>query len=196
MDLYKINQKYKIILASQSPRRVYLLKELGLEFEQAPSRDVQELFPDHLSKREIPIHLARLKSDAYADYLADDTLLITADTIVWKDNRVISKPMDLNDAREILKDLSGDTHEVITGVNLRSTQNIKSFYSESKVFFDDLSDDEIDYYLSRFMPMDKAGAYGIQEWIGYVGIKAIEGSFYNVMGLPVHQLYREILSFL
>jgi septum formation protein len=188
------NLDYKIILASQSPRRQYLLKELGLEFE-VRAKDVEEDFPDYLRRERIPLHLCEKKSDAFAGELADDELLITADTIVWVDTDPLNKPKDHDDAVRMLKILSGRMHEVITAVCLRTTKKKHSFYVTTDVEFKQLSDEEIEYYITNYKPFDKAGAYGAQEWIGYIGIKNMHGSYFNVMGLPVKELYEELQKF-
>ncbi len=184
---------YKIILASQSPRRSHLLREAGIHFEISPKVEIEESYPFGLTPEEITIYLAELKSNVYSEYLNDSqVILITADTIVWQDNQVIGKPESYQDAWNKLKKLSGDEHVVYTGVCLRTANRKHSFSSKSVVVFDELEDEEITYYLEKYKPYDKAGAYGIQEWIGYIGIKEIQGSFYNVMGLPIHQLYVEL----
>ncbi|MFO8088136.1 MAG: Maf-like protein [Bacteroidales bacterium] len=184
-----------IILASQSPRRHHLLKALGLDFKIMPLA-VDERYPDHLKRAEIPVYLAELKAEAFPDNeLTDNDLVLTADTIVWLDNKVLSKPADRSDAVQILRQLSGQMHEVYSGVCLRSPGKIKSFSACTEVFFRDLQEDEIEYYVDTYRPFDKAGAYGIQEWIGYIGIERISGSFYNVMGLPIQKVYEELLQF-
>ena len=183
---------YKIILASQSPRRKFLLKELGLDFEVSDLHETDEVYPEHLGKFEIPVYLSELKSSTYGMSLKMSEILITADTIVWFRDQVINKPVDRQDALNILSDLSGNMHEVITGVSLRTSECIRSFYSHSEVYFNTLREKEIEYYVDKYLPYDKAGGYGIQEWIGYIGIKRINGSYYNVMGLPVEKLYREL----
>ena len=187
---------YRIILASQSPRRKLLLEGLDLKFEVIVRKDIPEEFPSGLKMTQIPVWLARKKSNYYQDLLQDNTLLITADTIVWHNHKLVGKPQDLNDAVKILTMLSGSLHEVVTGVCLRSDKMLHSFYSHSRVLFRKLTREEIGYYVTNYKPLDKAGAYGIQEWIGYIGIEQIEGSFYNVMGLPVQMLYRELISFI
>lgn len=186
---------FRIILASQSPRRKMLLAGLDLSFEVLVRKGVEETFPDDLSMTEIPEYLARSKSDHYTDLLDDKTLVITADTIVWHKNEVVGKPRDPNHAMEIISRLSGNTHEVVTGVCIRSENRMKVFHSISKVEFRTLTREEIQYYVHKYQPLDKAGAYGIQEWIGYIGIEKIEGSFYNVMGLPVQTLYHELSAY-
>lgn len=186
--------KYNYILASKSPRRQELLKSLGIEFEvQVQNGD--EDYPVNLSKEEIPVFLAHQKATYFKNKLREKDLLITADTIVWFNGEVLGKPENKEKAVKTLQILSGQEHQVITGVCLTSTKKQKSFYSISNVRFKDLSLPEIEFYISEYKPFDKAGSYGIQEWIGYVGITHIEGSFYNVMGLPIQQLYTEILNF-
>ena len=192
--LLKVKPDTQFILASKSPRRQYLLKELGLEFEIA-SRDVDESFPAELKREEIPLYLCNKKAEAFSDILSDNTIVITADTIVWVENRVLNKPADEKEAKEMLKMLSGKIHEVYTGCCIRSAKRSKSFHALTKVYFKKLSDEEINYYVSTFNPYDKAGAYGAQEWIGYIAVEKIEGSYFNVMGLPVKELYEELINF-
>lgn len=187
-------QQYQIILASQSPRRQQLLSDLGLQFE-VRSMDIDESFPPGLGMYEIPVYLAELKARAFIPQLNDNQLVITADTIVWLDGQVMNKPTDYADGFRMLKDLSGKKHQVITGVCLLSTHKKISFFASTDVWFKQLSDEEIHYYLENYRPYDKAGAYGIQEWIGYIGIHHIEGSFYNVMGLPIQSLYEHLKNF-
>lgn len=171
-----------------------MIKELGIEFE-VMTRSVKEVYPDDLKKEEIALFLAELKASGFDDALDDNTLLITADTIVWMDNRVLGKPADRQEAIKTLQDLSGNAHEVITGVCLKSKDKMRSFFVNTKVFFSELSSDEIEFYVDNYKPFDKAGGYGIQEWIGYIGIDHIEGSFYNVVGLPVKALYDALMKF-
>ncbi|KAF0235847.1 MAG: septum formation [Prolixibacteraceae bacterium] len=185
---------YNYILASKSPRRQELLHSLGINF-QVVIKEVEENFPEHLFKEEIPVFLAELKSKSLMDKLKENDLLITADTIVWLNGEVLGKPENKQEAIKILQKLSANEHQVITGVCLTSIHKQKSFFSVSNVRFKELSLSEIEYYVSEYNPLDKAGAYGIQEWIGYIGITHIEGSFFNVMGLPVQQLYTEIQNF-
>jgi septum formation protein len=185
---------YNYILASKSPRRNQLLKSLGIEF-QVKTKDVEENYPDNLQKEEIPVFLAELKSKPFLKDLSANDLLITADTIVWKDGEVLGKPANKEEAVKMLQLLSATEHQVISGVCLSGADKTESFYSISNVQFKKLTLQEIEYYISEFKPFDKAGAYGIQEWIGTIGITHIEGSFYNVMGLPVQKLYDEILRF-
>lgn len=185
---------YNYILASKSPRRQELLKSLGVNF-QVITKDVAENYPAHLHKEQIPVFLAELKAKFFLSDLKENDLLITADTIVWFKGEVLGKPLNKKEAIETLQKLSGQEHQVISGVNLSSVKKQKSFFSITNVQFKQLSLPEIEYYVTEFKPYDKAGAYGIQEWIGCIGIIHIEGSFYNVMGLPVQQLYTEIQKF-
>ncbi len=186
--------KKSIILASKSPRRQQLLKELGIQFT-VKSFDVEETYPGNLSKTEIPVFLAELKAKPFLVALKENELVISADTIVCLENEVLGKPADVDEATEILQKLSGKKHEVITGVSLLSKHKKTSFYAITDVYFKELTPDEINFYIENYQPFDKAGAYGIQEWIGYIGINHIEGSFYNVMGLPVQRLYEEVQKF-
>ena len=187
-------QQYEIILASQSPRRQQLLSDLGLKFK-VQSMDVPEEFPPELGMTEVPVYLAELKATAFLPQLKSNQLVITADTIVWLDGQVMNKPTGYADGFRMLRDLSGKKHQVITGVCLLSTEKKISFFASTDVWFKSLSDEEIHFYLENFRPYDKAGAYGIQEWIGYIGIHRIEGSFFNVMGLPVQSLYEHLKAF-
>ncbi len=196
MLLHDLVKDYRLILASQSPRRKMLFGGLDLPFEIIVREGIDEIYPDDLGMKEIPEFLAKKKSEHYTDLLNDSTILITADTIVWHKNEVIEKPVDVDDAKNIIDRLCGDTHIVVTGVCLRTAQNLKVFHSVSQVYFSELSKQEIAYYIEKYKPFDKAGAYGIQEWIGYIGIEKIEGSFYNVMGLPVQKLYHELAEFI
>jgi len=186
--------KYNYILASKSPRRQQLLHELGIEFE-VKTKEINEHFPTGMHKYDIPVFLAEIKSHPFINLLKKNDLLITADTIVWLDGEVLGKPADKKEAKQMLMKLSGKEHEVISGVCLTSSKKKQTFYSASSVQFKKLIKSEIDYYIRNFKPFDKAGSYGIQEWIGTIGIKHIEGSFYNVMGLPIQKLYEEILKF-
>lgn len=193
--VYENLKTYKIILASRSPRRKNLLKELGIDFEVALPIEIEENYPEDLLIREIPVYLAELKANAYSEYLDKNVILITADTIVSQNKQVLGKPENYQDAVRILKRLSGNKHNVFTGVTLTSLSQQRSFLSKTKVYFDILEEEEIKYYIDTYNPYDKAGSYGIQEWIGYIGIERIKGSFFNVMGLPVHQLYNELKNF-
>lgn len=184
---------YNIILGSQSPRRKELLAGLDIEFTTKVIPGLEETYPDTLQGEEIPIYLAEQKADAYT--LEDNDLLITADTIVWLNGHVYGKPADEAEAREMLRSLSGKTHDVITGVCVRTNKKNVSFASTTKVRFAELTDAEIEHYVNKYRPMDKAGAYGIQEWIGYIGVEHIEGSYFNVMGLPIQRLYTVLKEF-
>lgn len=185
---------YSFILASKSPRRQQLLQSLGINFE-VKIKDIKEEYPDNLKKEQIPVYLAELKAKAFQSELKENELLITADTIVCLQDKVLGKPVDYSDAYNMISCLSGKEHQVITGVSLTSSAKVKSFYSLTSVLFNQLTEEEINYYITEFQPFDKAGAYGIQEWIGTIGIQHIEGSFYNVMGLPIQKLYEEIQKF-
>jgi septum formation protein len=182
---------YNIILASQSPRRLELLHGLNIPFE-VQTIEVDESYPSQLVGVDIPMYLAEKKADAFIEKMEDNTLLITADTIVWHEGDVFGKPTDKADATRMLKSLSGKTHQVITGVCISTLKRRKTFHVISEVRFSRLSPEEIEYYLQNFQPYDKAGAYGVQEWIGYIGVEYIEGSYFNVMGLPVQRLYTEL----
>lgn len=187
-------EKYELILASKSPRRQQLLRDLGLNFS-VQSMDIPEVFPESLGMTEVPVYLAELKADAFRPQLKDNQLVITADTIVWLDGHVLNKPADYDEGFRMLSNLSGKKHQVITGVCLLSANKKVSFYALTDVWFKSLTDEEIHYYLVHYQPYDKAGAYGIQEWIGYVGINHIEGSFFNVMGLPIQSVYEHLKTF-
>lgn len=184
---------YKVVLASASPRRQELLKGLGIDFEVRLIADIDEGYPAGLSGEKIPAYIARHKAEAYNASLQPKELLITADTIVWLNEEVLGKPVDDEDAKVILRRLSGKTHHVITGVCLSTTEWQKTFTAVTDVSFSDLTEDEIEYYVTNYHPQDKAGAYGVQEWIGYVGVEGIHGSYFNVMGLPIQKLYKELL---
>ena len=188
-------QDYHILLGSNSPRRRELLAGLDLNFEVKVIPGLEEHYPPTLQPEESPVFLARQKAEAYIPTLSDKTLLITADTIVWNQNKVIGKPKDREDAIQMLQSLSGHEHHVVTGVCLTTTEKQKAFSVVSTVKFAALTDEEISYYVDKYHPFDKAGAYGIQEWIGYIGVESINGSFYNVMGLPVQRLYQELKKF-
>jgi septum formation protein len=185
----------RILLASKSPRRHYLLKGLGIKFEVVDDFQDDEFYPEELPIEEIPVFLAKKKADNYNELLDENCILITADTIVWCNNRVMNKPDSYDEAYRMLYSLSDNKHTVITGVCLRSAEKETTFIATTDVYFTKLSDDEIEYYLRKFKPFDKAGAYGIQEWIGYIGVEKIEGSYFNVMGLPVQKVYTELKKF-
>lgn len=184
--------KYKIILASNSPRRKELLSGLGVDYEVKTLPDVDESYPDGLSGEEIAKHIARGKAEAYRSLIQADELVITADTIVWLDGTVMGKPKDEEEAKDMLMRLSGKTHQVITGVCLTTASMQKTFATVTDVTFAALTDEEVDYYVTRYQPMDKAGSYGVQEWIGFVGVENLSGSYFNVMGLPIQRLYTEL----
>ncbi|MFN8241034.1 MAG: Maf family nucleotide pyrophosphatase [Bacteroidales bacterium] len=186
---------YHFILASRSPRRQQLLADAGFIFDVAPS-DVDESYPGHLEGSEIAEYLAVRKAGFFQkETLGPGDIVIAADTVVWCDKKVLDKPSDRDDAFRIIRELSANTHEVITGVCLKSRNNEIVFSEITSVTFNSLSDDEIWYYIDNFKPFDKAGAYGIQEWIGIVANSRIDGSYFNVMGLPVHRLIRELKEF-
>lgn len=187
-------EKYNIILASKSPRRKQLLGELGFSFT-VKTLDVEEIFPDNISALEIPEYLAKLKAEPFKESLSENDLVITSDTIVCIDNTVLGKPKDYGHAVEMLNLLSGKAHQVITGVCIMTQNKTKIFSSTTNVYFKKLTNQEIAYYVNTYKPFDKAGAYGIQEWIGHIGVERIEGSYFNVMGLPVQRLYEEIKEF-
>ena len=192
MLLHDKLKNYRLILASQSPRRRQLLSDAGLEFTLADRFECDETFPQDMPAEDVAEYLSRLKSEAYPEPLAEGDILLTADTVVIANNRVLGKPSDRAEAIEMISLLSGCDHEVITGCTLRTATRQRSFSVRSKVHFRALDREEIEYYVDTYSPMDKAGAYGIQEWIGYVAIEGINGSFFNVMGLPVQRLYVEL----
>lgn len=193
MDFLK---KYNVILASKSPRRRQLLEEMDIIFE-IRTRDVDEDFPDDLEQEKVAIFLCEKKATAFpVSELGENDLIITADTIVCLQDEILNKPGDRDHAIEMLTQLSGKKHEVITGVCLRSRDKQHSFFVSTDVYFKNLSPQEIEYYVDHYRPFDKAGSYGIQEWIGHIGIEKIQGSYFNVMGLPTVRLYRELKAFL
>ncbi len=196
MLLHEKLRPYRLLLASQSPRRRELLTGCGLPYVLAPKYECEETFPDRLAAEEVPVYLSHLKSDAFPAPLEPGDVLLTADTVVILDGRVLGKPRDRDDARDMLHTLSGRTHTVISGVTLRTAVRRRTFSARSDVRFRPLSDEEIDYYLDNHRPYDKAGSYGIQEWIGYAAIERIDGSFYNVMGLPIQKVYTELEKFI
>ena len=185
-------KKYHIVLASNSPRRKELLAGLDVDYEVRIVPGIDESYPDTLSGEEIPQYISRKKAEAYERTMGRDELVITADTIVWSEGQVLGKPHSEAEACRMLGMLSGRTHEVITGVTLMTASEKRTFAVVSEVTFDNLSEEEIRYYVDRYRPMDKAGAYVIQEWIGYVGVSSLRGSYFNVMGLPVQRLYKEL----
>lgn len=194
MIIDKLN-KFKIILASRSPRRQQLLRELGLTFEVV-AEDYDETYPSGLTGEEIARYVAYEKSALFRNKLSDNEIVITADTIVWCNNKVLGKPEDREDAIAILKEISGNTHEVITGVSILTKNREITFSDSTRVTFELFSEEEILYYIDNFKPYDKAGAYGIQEWIGIIACSHIDGSYFNVVGLPVQRLYEELKKFI
>ncbi len=185
-------QHYKIVLASNSPRRRELLSGLNLEYTVRVLPDIDESYPDTLKGEEIPMYISREKAKAYRNSMAEDELIITADTVVCINEKVLGKPRTQEEAKEMLRELSGKTHQVITGVCLMTCGLQRTFSATTQVAFDVLTEDEIEFYVEKFRPLDKAGAYGVQEWIGFVGVSRLEGSYFNVMGLPVQRLYQEL----
>ncbi len=187
-------ENYRIILASASPRRQQLMRDLGLAFEVV-IKEYDEYFPSGLGGRSIAEYISKQKGALFAGELSEKDIVITADTLVWCNDMVLGKPRDYPEAEEMLMAISGNTHEVITGVTILSASRVKTFSVSSKVTFDILEPEEISYYIQKYKPYDKAGAYGIQEWIGLAACSSIEGSYFNVMGLPVRTLYRELQEF-
>ncbi len=190
-----LNLPYKIVLASNSPRRKELLRGLGVDFTIRTIDGIDESWPEELTGQEIPIYISSQKADSYASSMTPEELVITADTIVYLDNRVYGKPRNAEEAKRMLRELSGKWHEVITGVTIVTKDKRKSFAVTTEVKFAYFSDDEISYYVRNYSPMDKAGAYGIQEWIGFIGVEQIKGAYFNVVGLPVQRLYKELKDF-
>jgi septum formation protein len=188
------NFPYRIILGSASPRRQELLKSLGFEYTCKPI-NADEKWPIELQAHEIPVFLSKLKANAFPEKLEKNDLLITSDTVVWCKGKVFNKPADFEEGKSMLAALSGNMHEVFTAVTLKSSEKQITFYDVTKVYFKNLSKEEIEYYLVNYKPYDKAGGYGVQDWIGYIAIDRIEGSFYNVMGLPVQLLYENLIKF-
>jgi septum formation protein len=183
--------KHRIILASRSPRRQQLLSEMGLRFEVI-IKDYPETYPAGLSGSQIAEYLAHAKAACFLEELKENDLVITADTIVWCDNKILGKPVNKEDAGRMVRALSGNTHDVITGVTILTSSRERTFSEATKVTFEVLGEEEINYYIENFKPYDKAGAYGIQEWIGITACSRIEGSYFNVVGLPVQRLYKEL----
>lgn len=188
-------EQYHIILASGSPRRQELLRGLELDFDVIIKKGISETYPEELQGGEIPLYIAKEKAAAYLEDMQANDLLITADTIVWKDGKVLGKPKTEGEAKAMISFLSGGTHQVYTGVCIRTKEKEDAFFVESTVKFANLPHEEIEHYVGKYKPLDKAGAYGIQEWIGYVGIEHIEGSYYNIMGLPVQKLWQHLKAF-
>lgn len=186
--LKKKLEKYTLILASGSPRRQQFFKDLDLDFE-IRLKEIEEVFPPELKAEQITNYLAELKANAFEGELKPNEILITSDTIVWHNNKALGKPKDAQDAFAILKSLSNTTHEVITSVCFKTIEKTSVIYEITKVTFNELSDEAIEYYIKNYKPFDKAGAYGIQEWIGFIGVSKIEGSYANVMGMPTDKVY-------
>lgn len=187
---------YEILLASRSPRRASLMDELGIPYRVVDAGHTDELYPAGLEAGEIARYLADHKSDAYKGILETSQILLTADTIVWQDGQELGKPESREEAKAMIKALSGRTHQVFTGVCLRSAAKRSSFFVATDVSFSQLEEEEIDYYIDQYKPFDKAGAYGIQEWIGHIAVEGIKGSYFNVMGLPVQKVYSELKTFI
>lgn len=185
---------YEVLLASRSPRREALMKQLGIPFRVVETGHDDEVYPPHLKGGEIARYLAEHKSDAYGEKIGERQILLTADTVVWHNGSELGKPADGKEAFSMLQALSGSTHQVYTGVCLRSIRDRTSFFVETDVTFTKMSSEEIEYYIHHFRPFDKAGAYGIQEWIGSIAVERIVGSYFNVMGLPVQRVYKELKS--
>lgn len=188
-------QNYKIVLASNSPRRQELLSGLNLGYTVRVLPGIDESYPNDLEGEQIPMYISRKKADAYRNFMGEDELIITADTVVCIHGKVLGKPKSLEEAKEMLRELSGNTHQVITGVCLTTKETQRTFSAMTQVTFDVLTEEEIEFYVKTYQPLDKAGAYGIQEWIGFVGVSKLEGSYFNVMGLPVQRLYQELKKF-
>ena len=186
---------HKLVLASQSPRRRELLKGLDVEFSTC-SVDADESFPADLKGADAVQYICKAKADAYRPQLNDNTIAITADTVVILDDKIIGKPKSREEAFSMIRSLSGRVHEVITAVCIFSKEKCKEFYASTEVHFSDITDEEIEYYIAKYKPFDKAGSYGVQEWIGYIGIEKIVGSYFNVMGLPVKRLFDELKTFI
>lgn len=196
MLLHEKLARYRLLLASQSPRRRELLTGCGLPYTLAPKYEVEETYPANLPAEQVPAYLSRLKSEGMPRPLTEEEILLTADTVVIAEGQILGKPHDREEALTMLRTLSGRSHTVITGVTLRSCHKSETFSARSEVFFRALSEEELAWYVDTYRPYDKAGSYGIQEWIGYAGIERIEGSFYNVMGLPIQRVYVELEKFL
>ncbi len=188
-------QNHEILLASASPRRRELLGQIGVVFSIAPTIEIDESYPQEIPSDDIAEYISKKKADAYNHCLSDNQLIITADTVVINNGKVLGKPANKDEAFEMISSLSGHIHKVVTGVTITSKKKQVSFSASTDVEFAVLSDNEINYYIEKYRPMDKAGAYGIQEWIGCIGIRNINGSYYNVMGLPLHRLYNELKRF-
>ena len=182
----------ELVLASASPRRKWLMNELGVSFSVQP-KNIEEIYPENLKAQEIPLFLSNLKANAFSQEELEGKIVLTSDTIVWLNGAELQKPKDLNDAKRMIKLLSGATHEVFTAITIRTSEQSISDFDRTEVTFRELTEEEIDFYVEKYQPLDKAGSYGIQEWIGYVGIEKIEGCYFNVMGLPLRKVY-DVLS--
>ncbi len=191
--LAKILENHHLILASGSPRRQQFFKDLGVPFE-IRLKPIEEIYPEHLKEAEISNYLAELKAEPFKNELKEGDILITSDTIVWHQSKALGKPKDAREAFQMIRSLSGNKHQVITSVCFTTTAGQITKHDATAVYFNDISDDEIDYYITNYKPFDKAGAYGIQEWIGYIAINKIEGSYFNVMGLPLHLVYKTLTA--
>ena len=196
MLLHQLLNGKTLVLASKSPRRQQLLKELGLPFEVRLNGEVDESYPSEMGYLEVPVHLAKKKAKSVVDSLTDTEILIASDTIVFCNGKVLGKPESRQNAIDMLTELAGTKHSVVTGVAITNGKRQRTFAAVTEVYFRSLTDSEMAYYVDNFKPFDKAGAYGIQEWIGYVAVERIEGSYFNVMGLPVQKLYSELLAFI
>ncbi len=185
----------EIILASQSPRRQELLKGIGIDFTVKVKKDIDESFDENMPFEQVAEYLAKKKVDNYDEFLKNKVIIITADTIVCTDTAILNKPANKQEAEKMLSSLSAKKHKVITGVCIKSLEKELNFSSESIVYFAELTAEEIEYYIKNYQPFDKAGAYGIQEWIGYIGITRLEGSYFNVMGLPIQLVYSKLKTF-
>ncbi len=194
MLLVEKYKNHKIVLASKSPRRQELMKGLDISFE-VRTMEVDESFPPALQREEIPLFLSKLKAQAFLAEMKENEVVITADTVVWVNDHVLNKPEDRDEAIAMVNELSGNHHVVYTGVTITTKDKALSFYDETKVYFEALTQEEIEYYIDKYQPYDKAGSYGVQEFIGYMGISKLEGSYFNVMGLPVHQVYKKLMEF-
>ncbi|MEZ4722341.1 MAG: Maf family nucleotide pyrophosphatase [Flavobacteriales bacterium] len=195
MELIDKVQQYTFVLASKSPRRRDIFNSLGLR-HVIRTKEVDESFPAELKADEIPIYLSKKKAEAQADSLGENEILVTADTVVWINDHVLNKPETMDEAKAMLQEISGTSHYVYTGVCLTTKDRSMAFAEGTEVKFHPLTEKEIDYYLERYRPLDKAGAYGIQEFIGYIGIEKVEGDFYNVVGFPVQRFWKELDTFL
>lgn len=187
--------KYHVILASNSPRRKELLQKLGLNFKVRTLCGIDESYPDNLSNEQVAIHIAQNKAKAYVSCMADDELIITADTIVCVGDHILGKPQNAEAAKKMLAMLSNKTHQVITAVSVFTPKRMETFAVTSDVVFAELEQEDIDYYVDNFLPFDKAGGYGIQEWIGLIAVEELRGSFFNVMGLPIQRLFKVLKQF-